>query len=54
MVFILAVHLNHLGSLKNTDAWGFPGGTVDKNLPANSGDTGSIPGPGGSHMPWSN
>ena len=54
VVFILAVHLNHLGSLKNTDAWGFPGGTVDKNLPANSGDTGSIPGPGGSHMPWSN
>ena len=33
---------------------GFPGGAVDKNLPANAGDTGSIPGPGGSHMPWSN
>ena len=25
-----------------------------KNLPANAGDVGSIPGPGRSHMPWSN
>ena len=32
----------------------FPGGTVVKNLPANAGDTGSSPGPGRSHMPWSN
>ena len=24
-----------------------------KNLPANAGETGSIPGMGGSHMPWS-
>ena len=24
-----------------------------KNPPANAGDTGSSPGPGGSHMPWS-
>ena len=28
----------------------FPGGTVVENLPANAGDTGSSPGPGGSHM----
>ena len=34
--------------------WGFPGGTVVKNPPANSEDTGSSPGPGGSHMPRSN
>ena len=34
--------------------WGFPGGSVVKNLPANAGDTGLIPGPGRSHMPWSN
>ena len=33
---------------------GFPGGAVDKNLPANAGDTGSIPGLGRSHMPRSN
>ena len=30
-----------------------PGGTVVKNPPANAGDTGSIPGPGRSHMPQS-
>ena len=32
---------------------GFPGGAVVKNPPANAGDTGSSPGPGRSHMPWS-
>ena len=29
----------------------FPGGTVDKNPPANAGESGSIPGPGRFHMP---
>ena len=33
--------------------WGFPGGAVVENPPANAGDTGSSPGPGRSHMPWS-
>ena len=28
----------------------FPGGAVVENPPANAGDMGSIPGPGGSHM----
>ena len=28
----------------------FPGGPVVKNLPANAGDMGSIPGPGRLHM----
>ena len=28
----------------------FPGGAVVKNPPANAGNMGSIPGPGGSHM----
>ena len=32
----------------------FPGGPVVKNPPANAGHTGSIPGPGRSHIPWSN
>ena len=32
----------------------FPGGAGVKNPPANSGDTGSIPGPRRSHMPQSN
>ena len=36
------------------EAGDFPGGTVVKNPPANAGDTGSIPGPGRSHMPRSN
>ena len=34
--------------------WGFPGGAVVENLPANAGDTGSSPGLGRSQMPWSN
>ena len=33
---------------------GFPGGPTVKNPPANTGDTGSIPGQGRLHMPWSN
>ena len=33
---------------------GFPGGAVVKNPPAKAGDTGSIPGPGRSHMLRSN
>ena len=33
---------------------GFPGGAMDKNLPANAGDTGSSPGLGTSHMLRSN
>ena len=33
---------------------GFPGGAVIENLPASAGDTGSSPGLGRSHMPWSN
>ena len=32
---------------------GFPGGAVIGTLPADAGDTGSSPGLGGSHMPWS-
>ena len=34
--------------------WGFPGGAVVKNLPANEGDTGLSPGLGRSHMARSN
>ena len=30
---------------------GFPGGSVVENLPTTAGDTGSIPGSGGSHRP---
>ena len=37
-----------------TEDGGFPGGAVVESLPANAGDTGSSPGLGRSHMPWSN
>ena len=42
--------------LKNTPkmvAGGFPCGAVVGNPPADAGDTGSSPGPGGSHTPRS-
>ena len=41
-------------TFKNWSIGGFPGGTVVKNLPANAGDMGSVPGLGRSHVPWSN
>ena len=43
-----------VGADKNAYLRDFPGGAVVKNPPANAGDMGSIPGPGGSHMPQSN
>ena len=43
-----------LSCCKEYMGWGFPGGTVVKNPPANAGDTGLSPGPGRSHMPRSN
>ena len=39
---------------KKQGLWGFPGGAVVENLPANTGDTGSSSGLGGSRMPRSN
>ena len=45
---------NYLSSILKSSKEDFPGGTVDKNLPADAGDTGSIPGLGRSHMPQSN
>ena len=48
----MAVEL--LGNLHiKSREWGFPGGAVVENLPANAGDTGSSPGLGRSHVPWS-
>ena len=37
---ILLAELN----LQDQGCWDFPGGAMVKNLPANAGDTGSIPG----------
>ena len=39
---------------QKTSRLGFSGGAVVKNLAANAGDMGSIPGPGISHKLWSN
>ena len=36
---------------QRTSFWGFPGGSVVKNPPADAGDTCSIPGPEGSQVP---
>ena len=41
-------------SPQKNQSQGVPGGSVVKNLPANAGDTVLVPGPGGSHMSWSN
>ena len=38
---------------KKTLQGGFPGGAVVQSPPAGAGDTGSGPGLGGSHVPWS-
>ena len=43
-----------LSSVKIYNSGDFPGGAVVKNSPATAGDMGSSPGPGRSHMPWSN
>ena len=51
--FFLVGNLCYL-LIKKNYAWGYPGGTVVKNPPANAGDTGSSPGLGTSHVPRSN
>ena len=40
--------------LKKNSSLDFPGGTVDKNLPANAGDTDLVPDLGRFHMLWGN
>ena len=48
------VHICNRILLSHKKEWGFPGGAVVENLPANAGDAGSSPGLGGSHVPLSN
>ena len=43
-------HVKTSGQILIIFKWDYPGATVDKNLPANVGDTGSIPGLGRFHM----
>ena len=52
-VNLIGVQLNQRSQTQNR-MWGFPGGAVVKNPPANAGDTGLSPGLGRSHMLWSN
>ena len=44
------LRVKDIGRGRKSDQEGFPGGSVVKNPPASAGDTGSIPGPGGSHV----
>ena len=46
--------LNLIKGIYKKTHTGFPGGAAVENPPANAQDTGSIPGPGRSHMPQSN
>ena len=65
LAYILAVHLGTQASVlmmlysgpqmwKTKPSSGLPGGTGDKNLPANAADMGSISGPERFHIPQSN
>ena len=55
IMWVRAVHFSKRQCLSNKETlWGFPGGAVVKNPPANAGDTGLSPGLGRSHMPRSN
>ena len=56
IIYIIYVCIvwNYFCKIKKLTMQNFPGGAVVKNSPANAGDTGSIPGPGRSHMPRSN
>ena len=42
------------GKVKEKKSLDFPGGTVDKNPPADAGDVGLVPGPRRSHLLWNN
>ena len=53
-MFHLQLKKQYSVMIKTDHSWGFPGGAVGENLPANAEDTGSSPGLGGSHMPRSN
>ena len=54
IVYQISLKKHILIHLYKKEAWGFPGGAVVENLPANAGDTGSSPGLGRSHMSRSN
>ena len=49
--FFLVRYIQEKRDFKSLD-WGFSGGSVVRNSPANAGDGGSIPGLGRSHVLW--
>ena len=51
---LITLSKNKTNKQKNHSHQGFPGGAVDKNPPANEGNTGSISGQGRFHMVQSN
>ena len=46
--------MEYYSVIKKNEVMGSPGGSVVKNPPVNAGGMGAIPGPRGSHTPWSN
>ena len=53
----LLIYLSSLSLLQYLQTFyikSFPGGPVVKNIPANAGDIGLIPGLGRFHIPWGN
>ena len=44
----------HTSCSQEAHGWDFFDGQVDKNPPADAGNTGLILGPGTSYMPWGN
>ena len=53
ILFMILENFQEISLLKSVSL-GFSGGAVVKNPPANARDTGLSPGPGRSHMLWSN
>ena len=54
MEYHLAMRITDQQLRTTTPMRDFPGGPEVKNLPANAGDTGLIPGPGRFHISWGN
>ena len=50
LTFEISWYILYTVPLSEYDLRDFPGGTVDKILPASTGDTGSTPGPRRSHV----
>ena len=53
MTFKMSFRSKLLTAVQDSIGGKFPGGSVIKNLPSKAGDTGLVPGLGGSHMPQS-